>query len=113
MTATEIDDATASIKTHIPDFNYSQLRTALSDPKDLRDRFDATDVGYEKVQLVRVMTELGAVSFEGDRVFSKFVKESYHIENEYVMQLNPQKFDAVPDYVIASCNDLIERSVTL
>lgn len=113
MTSSEIAEATASIKSHIPDFNYSQLLASLSDPKDLRDRFQATDVGYEKVQLVRVMTELGAASFKGDRVFSKFVKETYHIENEYVMQLNPQQFDAVPDYVIASCNELMESSVKL
>jgi hypothetical protein len=82
----------------------------LSEPENLKARFDATDVGYEKVQLVRVMTELGVVSFEGDKVFSKFVKESYHIENEYVMQLNPQHFDAVPDHIIASCEALIERA---
>jgi ABC-type iron transport system FetAB ATPase subunit len=110
MTSSEVAAATASIRMHIPEFDYSQLIRLLSEPENLKARFDATDVGYEKVQLVRVMTELGVVSFEGDKVFSKFVKESYHIENEYVMQLNPQHFDAVPDHIIASCEALIERA---
>ena len=30
-----------------------------------------------------------------DGVLQKFVNETFHIENEYVMQLNPHKFDNV------------------
>jgi hypothetical protein len=37
----------------------------------------------------------------------KFVNESYHIENEYVMQLNPREFDAVPEHVVQACADLL------
>jgi hypothetical protein len=39
----------------------------------------------------------------GDEAFQKFVNESYHIENEYVMQLNPREFDAVPEHVVNEC----------
>lgn len=35
------------------------------------------------------------------------MNESYHIENEYVMQLNPRDFDAVPEYVIEACSALL------
>lgn len=37
----------------------------------------------------------------------KFINESYHIENEYVMQLNPHKFESIPEYVIAECERLL------
>jgi len=33
----------------------------------------------------------------------------YHIENEYVMQLNPRDFDAVPEFVIAACTELVAQ----
>jgi hypothetical protein len=65
-------------------------------------------VGYEKVQLFRIMSELNPIALKGDKVFTKFVNETYHIENEYVMQLNPRDFDAVPEYVIAACTALVE-----
>ena len=38
-----------------------------------------------------------------DDVISKFINESYHIENEYVMQLNPHKFESIPEYVVDEC----------
>ena len=49
-------------------------------------------------------------SFNGDEVFTKFVNETYHIENEYVMQLNPKEFDAVPEFVIAACTTLVDEA---
>ena len=42
-----------------------------------------------------------------DNVITKFINESYHIENEYVMQLNPRKFDSVPEYVVQECDRLL------
>jgi hypothetical protein len=47
----------------------------------------------------------------GDPAFTKFVNETYHIENEYVMQLNPREFDAVPEYVVDSCAELLSGGV--
>lgn len=107
---TEIARATESIKEHIPDFDYVQLLTEIKNPVALKARFDGTDVGYEKVQLFRIMSVLNPVALKGDDVFTKFVNESYHIENEYVMQLNPRHFDAVPEYVVAACTVLIEEA---
>lgn len=42
-----------------------------------------------------------------DGVLQKFVNETFHIENEYVMQLNPHKFDNVPEYVVLECERAI------
>jgi hypothetical protein len=73
----------------------------------LKAKFEATEVGYEKVQLFRVASELDPDANGGDAAFKKFVNESYHIENEYVMQLNPRQFDAVPEHVVQACADLL------
>ena len=34
----------------------------------------------------------------------KFVKETYHIENEQISQLNPLKYNIVPDFIIQECD---------
>ena len=42
-----------------------------------------------------------------DGVLQKFGNETFHIENEYVMQLNPHKFDNVPEYVVLECERVL------
>jgi len=102
MTPAEIEEAVSDIRNHMPDFDYAALLLELRDTQGLKEKFERTSVGYEKVQLFRIMSELHP-ELKGDDVFTKFVNESYHIENEYVMQLNPRDFDAVPEYVVAAC----------
>lgn len=102
MTQDQVDEATAEIRERMPDFDYQTLLAELRDSQSLKAKFDGTSVGYEKVQLFRILLELHP-ELKGDDVFTKFVNESYHIENEYVMQLDPRDFDAVPEYVVAAC----------
>ncbi len=33
--------------------------------------------------------------------------ETYHIENEFICQLDPSRFDLIPEYVIMECDKLI------
>jgi energy-coupling factor transporter ATP-binding protein EcfA2 len=101
------DPAIAEIRKIIPDFDYAGLLAELRDREILKAKFEATDVGYEKVQLFRIALELDEDATAGDAAFKKFVNESYHIENEYVMQLNPREFDAVPEHVVQLCSALI------
>lgn len=110
MTQTEIDEGTNEVRDLLPDFDYHKHLDDLKDPQNVKSRFDATAVGYEKVQLFRVFTVLRPTTLAKDRIFTKFVNETYHIENEYVMQLNPQAFDAVPEYVVTACKELINAN---
>jgi len=34
----------------------------------------------------------------------KFINETYHIENELICQLHPNKFDLIPDFIIEACD---------
>lgn len=68
----------------------------------IKAKFHATSVGYEKIQLFRIFN-----AEHDDDVIRKFINESYHIENEYVMQLNPYKFESVPEYVVEECLRLL------
>jgi energy-coupling factor transporter ATP-binding protein EcfA2 len=108
LSSAEVDRAVNSIREWIPGFDYAAILTELRDPVVLKSKFEQTDVGYEKVQIFRIASELDATLQSGDAVFTKFVNETYHIENEYVMQLNPREFDAVAEHVVTSCADLLE-----
>lgn len=106
----EVDKAAKKVANYVSDVECNQLITALKQTGALRSRFDATSVGYEKVQLFRVMLALDPDALGGNEVFTKFVNETYHIENEYVMQLNPREFDAVPDFVAMACAELVDAA---
>ena len=103
----DLKHATAAIEKDIPGFEYYAILSQLKNREVLKAKFDETDVGYEKIQIFRIFTELDPNAPAGDAAFKKFVNESYHIENEYVMQLNPREFDAVPEHVVQSCADLL------
>jgi hypothetical protein len=99
--------AFTEIQKIIPDFDYDGLLAQIKDREILKSKFEDTDVGYEKVQIFRIASTLDDDVTAGDAAFKKFVNESYHIENEYVMQLNPREFDAVPEHVVRSCAALL------
>lgn len=101
----------AKIREQIPELDYYTVVQELKDPAILKAKFDATNVGYEKVQLFRVSLGDKNGSKNGDEAFQKFVNESYHIENEYVMQLNPREFDAVPEHVVRECEIRLTEAV--
>ncbi len=100
-------EADAEIMKVIPGFDYDALLAQLKNKEVLKTKFDETMVGYEKVQIFRIASALDSGAPRGDAAFKKFVNESYHIENEYVMQLNPREFDAVPEHVVQECADLL------
>lgn len=101
------EQATTEIQQVIPGFDYDALLVQLKDREVLKAKFKDTNVGYEKVQIFRIASVLDPDALGSDAAFKKFVNESYHIENEYVMQLNPREFDAVPEHVIRACADLL------
>ena len=37
-------------------------------------------------------------------VIKKFVNETFHIENDYLFQLNPLEYDTIPQYIIEECD---------
>ncbi|OUE18967.1 hypothetical protein BFL36_13065 [Clavibacter michiganensis] len=108
MTDSEITTASATIQAHISGFEYLDLLTDLQSFSAVKAKYDSTSIGYEKVQLFRILAELRPEQLQRDDIFAKFVNETYHIENEYVMQLNPRDFDAVPEFVLEACTALIE-----
>lgn len=104
MNAQQIMEAKSSIKKFIPSFDYTAVLAVIKNEAEMKRRFKAAPVGYDKIQIFRIFKDVhDCANKEQDSIFQKFVNESFHIENEYVMQLNPHKFDNVPEYIVMEC----------
>ena len=61
---------------------------------------------YEKLHIFRVLRE----GSPANNVIQKFINETFHIENKYIMQLNPRKYELVPSFIIDECNQIVSSS---
>jgi ABC-type multidrug transport system ATPase subunit len=106
----EIAEAATKIGEEVPGFDYDRLVAEYRDIEVLKAKFADTEVGYEKVQIFRMMLEIDKPA--EDDTFKKFVNETFHIENEYVMQLDPREFDSVPEFVVKECARQVDLMAT-
>ncbi|MDB2506559.1 AAA family ATPase, partial [Opitutales bacterium] len=105
MEQAKIESGSQTISERLPNFNYASMLTAVCDTNLIKALYQQSQNGYEKLQLFRFL-ELEAAS----SVLQKFINETYHIENEFICQLDPSKFELIPEYVISECDRLIEES---
>ncbi|MDA8126573.1 MAG: hypothetical protein M0009_15475 [Deltaproteobacteria bacterium] len=107
MTSEEIEDASKQIKNDAGfDFDYSQMLKAVKDDEYLKKLYKETECNYEKLHIYRVLCA-GRAEGMGSNVINKFINQAFHIENEYIYQLNPCEFQLVPQYVIDECDKQI------
>lgn len=104
MSAAQISDATMRIASDIDNFDYQQLCIFVCDNTNLVSIYDAAQSNYEKLQIYRMI--FGAT--DEDHIMRKFINETYHIENDYLFQLNPVRYNTIPNYIIAECNRAID-----
>jgi hypothetical protein len=86
-------------------FSYSTLLKRIVDRDSMKHLYFSCSNGYEKLQVFRL---LGLDA--GSSVIQKFINETYHIENEFVCQLDPSKFDTIPEYVILECEKIVRAA---
>ena len=105
MTAEEITEASNEIVSVISGFDYNKIYSRLIDDADMVSVYKAATNNYEKLQIYRIIN-IDKTLHESD-VVSKFIKEVFHIENEYLMQLNPSKYPTTPNFIINECDRLL------
>lgn len=108
MTKEEIDIGIHEIKKYISDFDYNEEYKKIIDDKYLINLYEVALNNYEKLQIYRILTENKASDTE-NRVLRKFINETFHIENDYLFQLNPCKYELIPEYIINECNEEIKN----
>ncbi len=92
------------VSNQLNSFSYPDLLNRIADISALKLLYGASANGYEKLQVFRL---LGLDA--GTSVIQKFINESYHFENELICQVDPAKFDTIPEYVIAECHKLLTQ----
>lgn len=100
LTSDEINEATIQITEKITSFDYHQLLLKVKNDSLIKDLYVSSTNNYEKLELYRTLTGEAI----GDNVLCKYINETFHIENDYVMQLNPLKYQVIPNYIIDQCN---------
>lgn len=103
MTTSEIENATKEIRREMPHFDYMAHLKTLCDDTYMAKVYKEAAFNYEKLQIFRIIKK----DMSGIDVIDKFINETFHIENEYVMQLNPCKYEIVPQYIIEKCDCLL------
>lgn len=106
MTQQEIQDGCNEISVSIPEFDYQALLGLVTDDKQLIALYASTMSNYEKLHLYRILFDKKDSGVESD-VVKKFINEAFHIENDYIYQLNPREFQTVPHFVIEQCNQYV------
>ena len=102
MSRTVIEDGINEIRDKLEGFDYDQEITKIRDDSQIVNCYHNCDNTYEKLQFFRILH-----TSHDNSVIRKFINESYHIENELICQLDPCKFDTVPQYVIDECDKFL------
>lgn len=105
MDSAKFNNGCEEIKRSISDFSYDDYLSRVKDSSTLKALYQSSSNGYEKLQIIRL---LGLAA--ENSVIQKFINETYHIENEFVCQLDPTKFDTVPEYVVIECNRMLQEA---
>jgi len=83
---------------------YPSLLALFENKDKIKALYHASQNGYEKLQLTRILLGIEAVD---NSVVRKFINETYHIENEFIFQLDPSRFDLMPEYVVKKCDNIV------
>lgn len=100
----------AEIKSYIPELpaDYLSLIALFSDEERVKTMYRQSTNGYEKLQLTRILLDVDTID---NTIIRKFINEAYHIENEFIFQLDPAQFDLIPEYIVMECNKILGETV--
>ena len=100
MSDVDVSEGTAQIQQYIPDFSYPAVFADINNQGNLIRFYDEASSNYEKLQIYRMIFPAA----EEEHVMRKFLNSAYHVENDYLFQLNPFVFNTIPNYIILECD---------
>jgi len=102
MEPAKLTNGCNQVSGYLQDFSYSEVLNRVTDENVLRSLYSSSTNGYEKLQIFRLLD----LNVENS-VIQKFINETYHIENEFICQLDPTKFDTIPEYIVTECDRIL------
>ena len=112
MTLLEIGQATEEIKNYIPEFDYVAVYSRIGNAQEMIKLYKDSLSGYEKVQIYRILHD--GVLDTGSPL-KKYIDETFHVQNDYLFQLNPRNYQIVPHYILQCCDnniDIMEAAIS-
>lgn len=109
LSENNFDDGVEKIKSKFLSFNYEALLETLKQNDNLIEIYNNTEDGFAKIILFRILIEDIPEAKKLDNIFMKFINEVYHIENELLFQLNPNKYNVAPQFIINECDNFIQN----
>lgn len=104
----DFKNGVSNIKTKILSFDYDSLLNTFKDNTELINIYNNTEDSFAKIILFRILIDGLEESKKPDDVFMKFINEIYHIENDFLFQLNPEKFNITPQFIIEGCDTFVK-----
>lgn len=104
MESNKFSNGCTEVSSYLEGFSYPDVLNRISDVNVLKTLYSTSINGYEKLQTFRLFD----LDIENS-VIQKFINETYHIENEFICQLDPAKFDTIPEYVVHECNRILQE----
>lgn len=99
----------AKIKEITSEFEYVKILEIVNNTEKLKKIYNSIENGYEKLQIFRIINGEFTKNDDFSDVMKKFINETYHIENDFIHQLNPREYNLIPEFIIEECNDFIKR----
>lgn len=106
MSPDDINEATNEISQLISGFNYDDVYKLTQDMVKMIEIYKNAKSGYEKVQIFRLLKD---GQMERGSAIKKYVDETFHVQNDYLFQLNPREYELVPQHIIDFCDSEIEK----
>lgn len=106
MTQDELEIAQSNIRHSIPEFDYNKIYRRIKDRDELIAAYNSCKSGYEKVQIYRIMHD---GDMEKGSAIKKYIDESFHVQNDFLFQLNPREYKIVPQYILDFCDKSVEE----
>lgn len=103
MTEVEIEEGIKQVKERVPEFDFDEVIELVNNDEHMKQLYTHCANNYEKLHLYRIIFDDKVDAIEQD-VIQKFINQAFHIENDYIYQLNPVKYQTVPQYVIDECD---------
>lgn len=92
----------------ISSFNYQDLLNDCHNVNLMYEKYKSSKSNYEKLQIYRIINNDNS----SNSVIKKFINETFHVDNDFIYQLNPLEYELVPDYVIEICNLELEDIIS-
>ncbi len=106
----EIQAGEELIKHYIADFDYDAYSQNIFTKEYLLQSFCEEGNSYFRLQVFRVI--LGVLNLRSrinDDPLLKYIDEQFHVENDYMFNLDFMKYDIVPDFIIPNCIEYLKK----